>query len=606
MMAEFGESVFYLPMDRDRGQTAELDSKFLPGVWLGLEKKTNETKIGTSSGVIRARTVKRRPISERWNKELIFTVVGTPWNPAPGTASGALKTAAIVPGEEDGLADMPGEAIAQARRAKILRRDFDDISFTQGCPGCTALRSKARAQNHSEICRQRVEIHISQSATGRERLEKQEYRMAEAVIRATVDPHGSTEELPPGADDGRQGGAINQKRQKRPPPQPKPDQASSPSGNGEFPPPGGCGMEISLPAPAPAGIAVSGAKKRGMAEQDDEERFEMIRQEDLIGQGQKRNAEDDNGEVPPRTSKARSSTWTGNMDAAMDALGNTSREEAMEVIHAKCQHDISELYSPPRIALEAAKHNLRGGYSFDLTVPDKDGYVWDFSQPECRKRAWAKIVKSKPFLLIGSPPCTAFSNLQNLQRDQPGGDAKVDAWIEKAKVHIEFCCELYTYQMRQGRYFLHEHPQSATSWKLPNIMKLASNPMVYKATTHMCRFGMVSTDEQGEGLVLKPTTMMTNSIEIQRELDRQCDRVSHRHVHLTGGRAKDAAIYPKALCRAVCRGTAKQMELDAADLMSVKLEVVSLIEVNHLQVDDVQQDVWDHEWLRYWDDTNGK
>ena len=100
--------------------------------------------------------------------------------------------------------------------------------------------------------------------------------------------------------------------------------------------------------------------------------------------------------------------------------------------------------------------------------------------------------------------------------------------------------------------------------------------------------------------------MMTNSIEIQRELDRQCDRVSHQHVHLTGGRAKDAAIYPKALCRAVCRGTAKQMELDAADLMSVKLEVEELIEVNHVQVDDVQQDVGDHEWLRYWDDTNGK
>ena len=127
----------------------------------------------------------------------------------------------------------------------------------------------------------------------------------------------------------------------------------------------------------------------------------------------------------------------------------------MDTIRDKCQHDISKLYSPPRIALEPATHGLGGGYSFDLTVPDKDGYVWDFSQPECRKRAWAKITKSKPFLLIGSPPCTAFSNLQNLQRAQPGGHAKVDAWIEKAKIHIEFCCELYAYQMRQARYFFH-------------------------------------------------------------------------------------------------------------------------------------------------------
>ena len=38
--------------------------------------------------------------------------------------------------------------------------------------------------------------------------------------------------------------------------------------------------------------------------------------------------------------------------------------------------------------------------------------------------------------------------------------------------------------------------------------------MIFKATTHICRFGMMSRDELGEGLVLKPTTMMTNSIEV--------------------------------------------------------------------------------------------
>ena len=60
-VAEFGESVFYLPLDRDRGQTEELDPKLQVGVWLGLERSTNEAKIGTPSGVLRARTVRRRP-----------------------------------------------------------------------------------------------------------------------------------------------------------------------------------------------------------------------------------------------------------------------------------------------------------------------------------------------------------------------------------------------------------------------------------------------------------------------------------------------------------------------------------------------------------------
>ena len=48
MMAEFGESVLYLPMDRDRGQTAELDDKFFHGIWLGLEKTTNELQRPTN------------------------------------------------------------------------------------------------------------------------------------------------------------------------------------------------------------------------------------------------------------------------------------------------------------------------------------------------------------------------------------------------------------------------------------------------------------------------------------------------------------------------------------------------------------------------------
>ena len=32
LMAEFGESIAYLPMDRDRGQAAELDAKLFQGI----------------------------------------------------------------------------------------------------------------------------------------------------------------------------------------------------------------------------------------------------------------------------------------------------------------------------------------------------------------------------------------------------------------------------------------------------------------------------------------------------------------------------------------------------------------------------------------------
>ena len=156
--------------------------------------------------------------------------------------------------------------------------------------------------------------------------------------------------------------------------------------------------------------------------------------------------------------------------------------------------------------------------------------------------------------------------------------------------------------MRCGRYFLHEHPQTASSWNLPCMKLLEQHPMVLKAKVHMCQFGMTATDEAGTAPVKKPTIMMTNSVELHRELDRQCTPGSHRHVQLMSGRAKDAAIYPKGLCRAVCRGAMKQMDIYAAEFMSVKC----VGEQGDVDIDALEQEPDDLLWMRYWDDTNGK
>ena len=58
-------------------------------------------------------------------------------------------------------------------------------------------------------------------------------------------------------------------------------------------------------------------------------------------------------------------------------------------------------------------------------------------------------------------------------------------------------------------------------------------------------------------LAKKPTRFMTNSRSIGQELRRKCDG-AHSHQPLVDGRAKDAARYPPALCRAICRGIVKE------------------------------------------------
>ena len=58
-------------------------------------------------------------------------------------------------------------------------------------------------------------------------------------------------------------------------------------------------------------------------------------------------------------------------------------------------------------------------------------------------------------------------------------------------------------------------------------------------------------------LAKKPTKFMTNSRSIGRALSRKCNG-DHIHQPLVDGRAKDAARYPPALRKAICRGVAKE------------------------------------------------
>ncbi len=102
--------------------------------------------------------------------------------------------------------------------------------------------------------------------------------------------------------------------------------------------------------------------------------------------------------------------------------------------------DITEIYSPERVAKVAAKFGLRAGSSFDLT----NG--WDFNIAEHRRKAWSKIKDESPYMLIGSPPCTYFSMLQELNvavhGHKPDWKAKFDEEVREAKIHVEFCCTL--------------------------------------------------------------------------------------------------------------------------------------------------------------------
>ena len=169
------------------------------------------------------------------------------------------------------------------------------------------------------------------------------------------------------------------------------------------------------------------------------------------------------------------------------------------------------------------------------------------------------VVQDEPYCLIGSPPCTMFSILQNgnkWRHTEKDWQRKLD----EAEVHIKFCLSLYEIQRRAGRYYLHEHPRSATSWKLKSMGRFEYYADTIYVDANMCQFGMVTNLKGEKGLVQKATTFMTNSFEIASRLDKQCSaehREQFKHLRIWGERAREAQIYPPALCKAVAAAAAR-------------------------------------------------
>jgi hypothetical protein len=222
---------------------------------------------------------------------------------------------------------------------------------------------------------------------------------------------------------------------------------------------------------------------------------------------------------------------------------------------------IVELYSPPRVTKELSSMPmlpLSAGSTFDLRR-GADGRSWDFTKASDRAAALRQIRAERPALVIGSPPCTMFSRLNiNLNAKKIGAGEWARRRAE-GMVHLRFAVQVYQEQLRCGRHFLHEHPRTATSWSVPEVLALRARPEVGEVIADLCQFGLRSPSPVGgTGPARKPTRFLSSCPAILQNLEQKC-RGGHSHVQLLGGRAAAAAIYPPGLCRAVLRGLGRQM-----------------------------------------------
>merc|ERR1711884_655490 len=92
--------------------------------------------------------------------------------------------------------------------------------------------------------------------------------------------------------------------------------------------------------------------------------------------------------------------------------------------------------------------------------------------------------------------------------------------IEHGTRHLEFCMQLYRIQMRNGLYFLHEHPAYARSWKNEQVVRIMNRRDVRTVDGDMCAFGMQIREGGLTHNVKKRTKIMTDAHRIASRLRR--------------------------------------------------------------------------------------
>ena len=199
--------------------------------------------------------------------------------------------------------------------------------------------------------------------------------------------------------------------------------------------------------------------------------------------------------------------WEGALQASSslcDLVIDKIEEEGANQIQC-LPHHFMEFYSPPRVALPLRRTGFFARYSFDLMT----GY--DFLKFEDRARALRLYETHAPFFVMLSPPCTMFSKMQtlNLKKMQP--QIRKQRFAD-ANCMLDFAMHIADRQLRGNRFFCHEHPPGASSWRRASIAELANKPNVFLVSFDQCRTGLRT--PSGLKPIQKRTVLMTNSREI--------------------------------------------------------------------------------------------
>ncbi len=189
----FGEVVLYKlpnkgPMHQPEGNMGPQQRE---AVFLGHNRSSNTYRLATADGLVAARSITRRPLSERWQPEALAQIQATPWSVREKPVTRARFAEPASAGGDTAETAQP----ALPRKLRINQSDLDAHGYTDGCPQCLHIQRYGKARpggQHSNRCRERVEKAIGESELGKSRMEAHEERVTVRAWTRAASSRGSS------------------------------------------------------------------------------------------------------------------------------------------------------------------------------------------------------------------------------------------------------------------------------------------------------------------------------------------------------------------------------------------------------------------------------
>ncbi|CAJ1331146.1 unnamed protein product, partial [Effrenium voratum] len=437
-LPQFGECIWYQPLKESGTRKKKFEGKFDDGVFLGIQENSLLKWIGTPEGVTRAWSVKLRPESEKWNLEEFNSFVGLPWHLKPNVSRDGSSIIPVM--EKDVVVELhdrpePERQVVVEKRSKgyvprgiYIRKDEElaKYGYTGGCDGCEAAKHGLSRKQHSNACRERIVKAMEETAEGKARVERARQRETAFIVAEHEKIEATAAAKKRSAEDERVMDQVLKKRE--------------------------IDFDLDVPIPAagtsPDPLPVEEFPGRGdgggkPGEGNDEEPSSSSRPMDLGSLARICKKDVDTLSVVYEVSSLEARALLGDLvEEERSLMLQCGAWDVKDVYNL----EVAELYSPPRVVEAGKRRGCLSGVAFDLGTTDEDGVPWDFRLPEMREKADHVIDVLQPELLLGCPPCHAFSALQWL--NHPGMDDEVvDERMKEAVGHLDFCAQQYRKQI---------------------------------------------------------------------------------------------------------------------------------------------------------------